>query len=256
MVFDPPPVAVAYDRRSEADAAAALADELGLPVAKGFRDPHDLHLLLAKSGRLELRVNAAGDPLAGGRNVAADLLGLDVSSPAGRKLGTPLFKAVGIRKGDAFRPHVIDATAGLGEDAWLLAAQGCRIDAVEANPVVHALLRDALRRAAEGGAAEIAERITLHRGRAQDVLAGRTADAVALDPMFPPGRKTAEKKPMKLLRRLAGDASDEASLFAAARATGARRVVVKRPRLAPPLVPEPEPTHRFIGKALRFDLYT
>ena len=250
-------VAVAFDRPRQKDDAAALAASLGLPVAKGFRDPHDLHLVLDRTDRLALRVNAPDHPLSGGHDVVADLLALDVSSAAGRKLRTPLLKAVGIRKGEPHRPRVIDATGGFGEDAWLLAAQGCRVDLVERHPVVHALLADALRRAADDPAGgPIAARVTLHLSDAATFLAGHITEVVTLDPMFPLGRKAQEKKPMRVLRWLVGDAADdESALFDAARAAASRRVVVKRPRLAPPLVPNPAPTHAHVGKALRFDLY-
>ena len=40
----------------------------------------------------------------------------------------------------------IDATAGMGEDAFLLAAQGYEVTLYEQNPVVAVLLKDALRR--------------------------------------------------------------------------------------------------------------
>ncbi|GHM54843.1 hypothetical protein ECZU51_35130 [Escherichia coli] len=49
-------------------------------------------------------------------------------------------KAVGI-KGD-YLPDVVDATAGLGRDAFVLASVGCRVRMLERNPVVAALLDD------------------------------------------------------------------------------------------------------------------
>ena len=41
----------------------------------------------------------------------------------------------------------IDATAGMGEDGFLLAAYGYEVTLYEQNPVIAALLKDALRRA-------------------------------------------------------------------------------------------------------------
>ena len=41
----------------------------------------------------------------------------------------------------------IDATAGMGEDGFLLAAQGYEVTLYEQNPVIDVLLKDALRRA-------------------------------------------------------------------------------------------------------------
>jgi 16S rRNA (guanine1516-N2)-methyltransferase len=161
---------------------------------------------------------------------------------------------------------VLDATAGLGEDAWLMAAAGCRVVALERDAVVHALLTDGLRRAA-AVRPDITERITLHRGSMFDLVndteahgshpwasGGDTFDVVYLDPMFPPGRKTAERKPMRVLRWRVGDDGDADALLARALELARRRVVVKRPRHAAPLAGRP-PTHAHHGKSLRYDVY-
>ncbi len=58
--------------------------------------------------------------------------------------GEAVAKAVGI-KGD-YLPDV-DATAGLGRDAFVLASVGCRVRMLERNPVVAALLDDGPARA-------------------------------------------------------------------------------------------------------------
>ena len=258
-------VAVAFERRGQRARAEALAQRLGLPVAKGFRDPHDLHLLLTRDDRLGLRVNAHAhpeSPLAGGRAVSADLLGIDVDSGAGRSLRGPLLRAVGIKRGDGYRPRVLDATAGFGGDAWLLAAAGCVVDAVERDPVMHALLEDALERARATGA-EPARRLRLHHADAASWLTGALEggggarpEVVVLDPMFPPGRKTLEKKPLRLARWLVGNAEPDGSvLFRAAAGAASRRVVVKRPRRAPGLVQHPPPAHAYQGRGFRFDIY-
>ncbi len=253
-------VAVAFDRPADRKAAEALGERLQLPIAKRFRDPHALHLAVSEPNRIELRVVAADHPLHGGHPVAVELLKLDTASPAGRKLNTPLFKAVGVRKGNPFRPRVLDATAGLGEDAWLLATTGCDVLALERHPVIHALLENGLRRAAEAQP-EIATRIELLHNNAAGHLASpnpepqtSNPDVVYLDPMFPLGRKTAERKPMRVLRMLAGDDPDADALLEPALQRAARRVVVKRPRHAPPLAGR-EPTVTHAGKALRFDVY-
>ena len=257
----PPTLAVAFDRPADRDAAEALAAQLKLPLAKKFRDPHDLHLTLAEAGessRLELRVVAESHPLRGGHGVASDLLKLDVTSPAGRSLRTPVLKAAGVKRGQP-RPRVMDVTAGLGEDSWLLAAAGCGVVAVERHPVIHALLADGLRRAALSDP-DTAGRITLRPRRdARDALmdaadAEDAPEVVLIDPMFPGARKTAERKAMAVLRWVAGDDSDADNLLAPALRTATRRVVVKRPRAAPPLAGQP-PTVTHGGRGLRFDVY-
>lgn len=265
----PPTIAVSFDHARQRGRAEAVAQQLGLPIAKKFNDPHAMHLAVADSSvsdrigeahQLELRVVQAGHPLAGGHGVVADLTQLDTTSPAGRSLKTPVLKAVGINKRRGpDRPSVLDATAGLGEDAWLLAAAGCRVTAVERHPVVHALLTDALDRA-RAVAPDVAGRITLLPcAQAAAVLREHAGsdrfEAVLIDPMFPaaPRRKTTERKPMRVLRWLVGDDGDADDLLGLAMNVATRRVVVKRPKHAPHLAGV-EPVAVHTGKGLRFEV--
>ncbi|RMD79651.1 MAG: rRNA methyltransferase, partial [Gammaproteobacteria bacterium] len=167
----------------------------------------------------------------------------------------PLARAVGLRGRRELR--VLDATAGLGADAWVLAGLGCRVTAVERHPVVAALLADGLRRAALAGgwAAERAGRIRLVQGEAREVLEEEGPwEAACLDPMYPERRASAlPRRAMRLLRELVGEDPDAGALLEAALAR-ARRVVVKRPRRAPPLGGR-EPHHRVAGSSTRFDVY-
>ena len=48
--------------------------------------------------------------------------------------GQMIAKAVGIQSG--IRPVVLDATAGLGRDGFLLAQLGCRVTLIERHPLV------------------------------------------------------------------------------------------------------------------------
>jgi 16S rRNA (guanine1516-N2)-methyltransferase len=79
-------------------------------------------------------------------------------------------------------------------------------------------------------------------------------EVVYLDPMFPPKKKSALVKiEMRVLRQLVGDDEDAAVLFESAARVARKRVVVKRMRLAPELVPNP--TIVFEGKTTRYDVY-
>ena len=53
--------------------------------------------------------------------------------------GQMIAKAVGIQPG--VRPVVVDATAGLGRDAFVLARLGCAIDVYKRQPIIHSLLQ-------------------------------------------------------------------------------------------------------------------
>jgi 16S rRNA (guanine1516-N2)-methyltransferase len=160
-------------------------------------------------------------------------------------------KAVGV-KGD-FRPHIIDATAGLGGDTFLLASLGCRVIALEKNPMIASLLSDGLRRAAES---EVVKNITLIESDALSYLEKLTEapDVIYLDPMFPSRKKSAKvKKEMQILEALLGQ-EDATDLFEMALKKAKKRVVVKRPKDAPSLANK-KPDIIYQGKTIRFDVY-
>lgn len=171
----------------------------------------------------------------------------------GRK--EPVAKAVGI-KGD-YIPSVVDATPGLGRDAFVLAALGCSVTMVERSVVVAALLDDGLARLA-ASEPELAARFSLIHGDSIEVLANWSQarpDAIYLDPMFPHRKKSAlVKKEMKVFQNLLGEDPDADALLAPARELAVKRVVVKRPNSAPVLAQLP-PSMAITSKKHRFDVY-
>ncbi len=158
---------------------------------------------------------------------------------------------------------VVDATAGLGGDAWRLAAHGLRVTMIERVPLVAALLEDALERARSGSegaeAKAAAAHLTLLEGDAAALLPRlRPAPVVVvLDPMYPrTGKHAKPRKGMALFRALVGEDADAAALLAVARGVAGSRVVVKRPRRAPPLdAPAAVPSGSVMGTTTRYDLY-
>ncbi|MCX5659337.1 MAG: class I SAM-dependent methyltransferase [Planctomycetota bacterium] len=278
---DPVLIAVCADPASDREllkAAARLAVDLNLPfLEKPARTGWDA-LLTVTPDRLVLAILRGDAALKGGKPVSGDLSAIDIASSAGRSLDQPIAKAVGYKKRS--EPSVvIDATAGWAEDSWLLAGLGCRVLGVERNKVVFTLARDSLLRAGAGNP-DVLMRTHLIQADARHLLR-RIArlnqndgpsgpggpgddlppsmqeflrpDVVYLDPMFPSGRKTAERKPMKLLRKLVGDDGDAAELVEWALRVATKRVVVKRPPKAEPLASEP--TMSFAGKGVRYDVY-
>ncbi|MBT8486925.1 MAG: class I SAM-dependent methyltransferase [Phycisphaerales bacterium] len=166
----------------------------------------------------------------------------------------PLGRAIG-RTGAT----VIDATAGLGRDAFMLAAMGHRVNAIERSPVLVQLLIEGWSHAlAETPAlASVLTRIELREGDARAMLPAcvPAPDVVYLDPMYPPKRKASALAPMRvrLVRGLVGDDPDAEELLAIARRAARTRVVVKRPHHAPPLA---EPVAGSVkSKLVRFDIY-
>lgn len=172
--------------------------------------------------------------------------------------GEQVAKAVGLKKG--VTPTVLDATAGLGRDALILAALGCEVTLFERHPVVRALLKDGIRRGSQSSeVAEVVSRLTLVEEdflEASDELKDESYDVVYLDPMFPERSKSAMvKKEMRVFKDVVGGDLDSNNLFAPAHRIAKHRLVVKRPKLAPFLA-DKAPSHQLKGKSGRFDIYT
>jgi 16S rRNA (guanine1516-N2)-methyltransferase len=172
--------------------------------------------------------------------------------------GQTVAKAVGLQSGA--RPTLVDATAGLGRDAFELARLGCTVTLIERVPVIAALLEDGLRRAREDAElGPIAEPIRLLGGDAIELLRtwpDEPPEVIYLDPMFPLREKSAlVKKEMRVFRAVAGDDDDAPALLAAALALATHRVVVKRMRKAP-AIEGAKPGYALEGKTSRFDVYS
>lgn len=165
-----------------------------------------------------------------------------------------LAKAVGIRSD--YRPTILDATAGLGVDGFILASLGCQVQWLERSPLLAALLQDGLRRLEQTDSA-LASRLSLNCVDAHYYLSQphTSVDVIYLDPMFPKRVKSAlNKQSMRILSSLVGDDSDADGLWELAMQSATKRVVVKRPRGAPCLGGQ-KADWVFHGKSNRFDVY-
>jgi 16S rRNA (guanine1516-N2)-methyltransferase len=170
--------------------------------------------------------------------------------------GQALPRAVGMKGGRS--PMVVDATAGLGRDAFLLASLGARVILIERSPEIHKLLEDAFARANDAGGevAEVIERMTLLRGDARDLLPTLSPEVVLVDPMHPPRKKTAlVKSEMRLIREIVGTDEDSIDLMKVALATARKRVVLKWPQRANPMAGIGPPSHQIAGKSTRYDVF-
>lgn len=186
----------------------------------------------------------------------AGAMGYRLSLGEGR--GGALARAIGLGKGRGEDWHIADATAGLGRDAFLLASLGARVTLIERAPAIHAALAQALARASEAGGlhAQAAARMTLLAGDSRALLPGLAPDAILIDPMHPPRRKSAlVKKEMRDLRAIVGDDPDAAALIAAALDAASDRVVVKWPARAGPVPAPRAPSHTIAGKTTRYDVF-
>jgi 16S rRNA (guanine1516-N2)-methyltransferase len=240
------PVVVYLESEAQVETAEHLAKLLGVPLVTKIEQP--LFVLALKATGLELQL-----PDSTMKPIRVDFLNNETQQ---RLLKSHLrneliARAVGMKSN--YRPHVIDATAGLGGDAIILAHLGCQVDMCERSPIICALLKDGLARAGS----EFSRNLVLHCEDAKVFLrqANVTADVVYLDPMFPDRVKSAlVKKEMRILKQLVGGDEDASELFAIAMDTAQKRVVVKRPRHAPTLT-NLKPSVTYQGRACRFDVY-
>jgi 16S rRNA (guanine1516-N2)-methyltransferase len=148
--------------------------------------------------------------------------------------------------------RIVDATAGWGRDAALLASFGAHVIMIERHPIMAALLADALTRLPENTL-----RMLLKCQDAFDYLqtlqADEYPDVIYLDPMHPARQKSAlVKKEMQALQQLIGPQDDVLALLNQACQIARKRVVVKWPQKIQPLL---SPHHQIQGKTVRFDVY-
>lgn len=249
------PLLIVQDKHQQVR-AEQLAAQYGFTLATVLPDDEQFYLCLDEQGlslkqgnfpRTAVQVNFSEGTAAHRRKF-------------GGGQGQDIAKAIGI---SAYKPTVVDATAGLGRDSFVLATLGCRVFAQERQPVVAALLADGLQRAAaDPDIADIIARISLQYGSSHELLQpvadpAHKPDVVYLDPMFEhDDKQTAQvKKDMQAFRAVVGQDSDADDLLEKALACARCRVVVKRARKAAPLAGR-EPSYALTGKANRFDVYT
>jgi 16S rRNA (guanine1516-N2)-methyltransferase len=233
-------LAVAYDDETLYERAKALALQLQLPL-----DNQVLQRLLVSTDKLALHI-APFLPLYADFTIQT----WQSRHDAGRQQG--LVRAVKPKTG----LKILDATAGWGRDAAVLASFGAEVVLLERNPVMAALLADALSR--QDARSREVMKISLLQVDAIDYLAKLTSetapDVIYLDPMHPLRKKDAlVKGALQVLQQLIGPDPDVAALLAVARQKALSRVVVKWPKSLPALE---EPTYSIQGKTVRFDIYS
>ena len=232
--------------RSYAD---SLSQQFGLTLAENANGWH----LAWQQGALVLRHSEL--PKQG--DIVVDFAGGAASyrRQHGGGKNEAIAKACGLQKKRDIT--VLDATAGLGRDAFVLASLGASVTLVERNPAVAALLYDGLRRGAQTAELSwLAERMQLMHCSALQALSTHAAvDVVYLDPMFPPRDKTAlVKKEMRAFHDVVGSDTDADALLVPALQLAQKRVVVKRPGYAGYLAGQ-KPAMEVGGKNNRFDVY-
>lgn len=176
--------------------------------------------------------------------------------------GQMIAKAVGIS--GKFQPNILDLTAGLGSDAFVLASLESRVQMLERNPIVYLLLTDGIDRAMSASVddsdlASIIGRMHLTEMNSSlylDSLATTDyPDVIYIDPMFPPRKKSAQvKKEMQALHQIVGEDDDASVILEKALNKAIYRVVVKRPAHSDYLGKQ-KPSYSLEGKSTRYDIF-
>lgn len=250
-------IAVAYSDAIDSERCKRIAKKWHLnyigDVASASKQP-SLDFLLQLNQQL-LELIKLDEPKLSGINVDFVEGAVAHRRKFGGGRGQDIAKAVGLKHG--FTPHVLDATAGLGRDAFVLASLGCQVTLMERMPIVAALLDDGIERAKlNAEVSEIAQRMQLiHASSIESMTLAEQVDVVYLDPMYPHRDKSAAvKKEMRVFQSLVGEDLDADGLLLPALALAKYRVVVKRPSYAPPLNNQ-TPTTSIKMKKNRFDVY-
>ena len=235
-------------------------------TATEFAGKHNLPCLPANEANTELTLNYTNDVTElrdHEKNISifVDFISGELAhrQQYGGGKGQAIAKAVGLKQGVA-PPTVLDATAGLAKDAFVLAGLGCSMTLIERSPVIAELVRDAINRAGENELFQniIQHGFHLHNASSIEYLTNLETnypDVIYLDPMYPERKKSASvKKNMQLLQKLLGHDTDTQALLDIALKKARKRVVVKRPKGAEPLSPL-APTYQVESKKTRYDIY-
>lgn len=246
MTMQELPRFLVFVHREDELRAGAVAEHLGLPLLfSPERIPEELYLLLDERGLSLCR---------GALCVRGDFSSLSRRILPGNLDGEMLVRAVrGKRAAEGLT--VVDATAGLGEDSFLLAAAGCEVTLCERDRVIFSLLSDTVERARQAGFSDIVARMHLYEGDSMELLGklDTPPDVVFLDPMFPAREKSAQvKKKFQLIHSLEQPCDVEEQLLSAAIAARPKKIVIKRPKKGPFLAGR-TPSYTIDGKAVRYD---
>lgn len=174
----------------------------------------------------------------------------------GKGRGQNLAKAVGFKLNK--NRTIIDATAGLGYDAFILASLGANVTLIERSEKIYDLLKAAISEAKlyGGEISKIVNRMNLLFGDSKDILPNIAPEVILIDTMYKNRKKSAlVKNDMRLVREVVGSDSDHVELINVALNNASKRVVIKQPRYAETLDNIKGCSHQILGKTIRYDVY-
>ena len=174
----------------------------------------------------------------------------------GKGRGQNLAKAVGMKSNK--NRNIVDATAGLGYDAFILASLGAKVTLIERSEKMYEILQNGVNEGISfGGEIEkIINRMDLLFGDSKDILPKLSPEIIMIDTMYKDRKKTAlVKNNMRLVREIVGPDSDYVELLKVALNCAKNRVVLKQPRYADPIKEIRKYSHQILGKTIRYDIF-
>ena len=154
--------------------------------------------------------------------------------------------------------NIIDATAGLGYDSFILASLGAKVTLIERSVKMYKILQNGFNEGVSfGGEIEkIINRMELLFGDSKDLLPKLSPEVIMIDTMYTDRKKTAlAKNNMRLVREIVGPDSDYIDLIEVALSCAKNRVVLKQPRYADPIREIRKCSHQILGKTVRYDIF-
>ncbi len=248
--------------------------KIRLPQANAFCLSNELPLLKTRSDKYDLLLVFHDDQIELYDRQLNTSIAIDFLSGAlahrhqfGGGRGQAIAKAVGLKSGAV--PSILDTTAGLAGDAFVLATLGCAVTMLERSAIIFTLIENAIERASlnEKFAPILEQGFSVINRDANDYIRTQLnseavpPDVIYIDPMYPHRKKSAlVKKDMQILQRLHGADDDAAELLENALLFAKKRVVVKRPIQADPIQAETlsgkKPNTCIKSKKTRYDIYT
>ena len=174
----------------------------------------------------------------------------------GKGRGHNLAKAVGMKSNK--NRTIVDATAGLGYDSFILASLGANITLIERSEKIYKLLQEGINEAKEYGGhiSSIVNRMDLIFGDSKNIIPKLSPEVILVDTMYNERKKSAlVKNNMRLVREIVGSDLDQIELIKIALECAKNRVVVKQPRYAEPNDEIGKYSHQILGKSVRYDVY-
>jgi len=252
--MNPSSICIVCSENARKQQAKELATRTGLPLLSGKNDDFDLQLCF-DGDYVELFDTALNT------GIHVDFVegALAHRQQFGGGRGQAIARAIGLKHGNT--PSVLDITAGLARDAYILACLGCKLILVEQSPVLYTLIDDGIRRGLANPASADALKNFMNLVNADSILYMEHMDketrpeVIYIDPMYPERKKSAlVKKDMQILQHLLGEDENAEPLLKTALECAGKRVVVKRPIHAK-TVSDTLPSTSISSKKTRYDVY-